>query len=209
MENLKKYFSNLLILQYKNKPKAKATIETLVEHTFSDTVGNIFPIEVQNSYDLNTSTGTQLDVIGKYLGYDRSLSFTINNAFNYDEYDESISSSLGYAEYTHDKNTDPYLEYRYNTYEYYNITDNTYRKVLKMLSKLKSKPLSLGNIDEVLKEVFGDGIYVVEGEKSLEYHLTEDESFIYQRLDTQEKVNTFFRKFFPKPMGCTLIAIKD
>lgn len=209
MENLKKYFSNLLILQYRNKPKAKATIEGLAEEMFSDSSGNIFALEVQNSYDLDTATGKQLDVIGKYLGYDRKLNFVVSNSFTYEEYEESLSSSLGYNEYNEEKITYPYLEYRYETYNLYSVTDETYRKVLKMLSKLRNLTLSLGNIDEVLKEVFNDGIYIVEGNKSIEYHLTNEESLIYNTLDTQDKMDSFFNKFFPRPMGCVLTAIKD
>ena len=206
MKKTKEYFSNLLILQYKNKPKAKATIETLVEKTFGDVSGKIFPIEVQNSYNLDEAVGKQLDIIGKYIGYDRTLAFPIGNNFVYEEYDESINPDKGYSEYFEEKDTYPYAEYRYSNYDYYSISDVAYRSVLKMISLLKNKSLSLGNIDEVLYEVFGNNIYVVDGNKQIEYHIS---STLYQSLNTQDKLNTFFNKYFPRPMGCSITITRD
>lgn len=207
MKELIKYFVNLLILQFRNKPKAKATIETLAEQTFSDSQGNIFPIEVQGAYSLDTAVGKQLDVIGKYIGYDRVLSFPVNNDFRYEEYDGSINPEQGYSEYFQDKDTFPYAEYRYTSYDYYNVKDEPYRKILKMISLLKNKPLSLGCIDEVLEEVFEGLIYVEEGDKSIEYHIAAD---LYSGdLNTQDKLNQFFQKYFPRPMGCTMTVVRD
>lgn len=205
MENLKKYFTNLLILQYKNKPKAKATIEALVTAMFSDTNGNIFPTQIQNAYNLDTAIGKQLDVIGKYVGYDRVLPIPIDNTFKYAEYDGSINPSEGYSEYTESKKTYPYAEYRYSSYQYYNISDETYRKILKMIISLKNKPLSLGFIDQAIS-VFDNKIYVVENDKNLEYHISSD---LYEVLNNQDSLNVFFNKYFPRPMGCSLTVVRD
>lgn len=208
MEDLIRYFTNLLILQYKNKPRAKATIETLTRNAFSDTQNNIFPIEVQNAYNLDTAVGKQLDVLGKYLGYDRILPIPIDNTFKFAEYDGSINPEQGYSEYNDNKTTYPYAEYRYSTYDYYYMENAPYRKVLKMISYLKGKPLSLGNINDALEYAFNGDIYVVEKDKEIEYHLlkgAEDLAF----LDTQDKLNMFFNKYFPRPTGCSLSAIQD
>lgn len=63
----KEYYSNLLILQYHNKPKAKATVESTV-----DLLPDSLIQEVTNGFDLNTAVGKQLDILGKYIGLDRS-----------------------------------------------------------------------------------------------------------------------------------------
>lgn len=208
MEDLIRYFTNLLILQYKNKPRAKATIETLTRNAFSDTQNNIFPIEVQNAYNLDTAVGKQLDLLGKYLGYDRILPIPIDNTFKFAEYDGSVNPEQGYSQYNDNKTTYPYAEYRYSTYDYYYMDNAPYRKVLKMISYLKGKPLSLGNINDALEYAFNGDIYVVEKDKEIEYHLlkgAEDLAF----LDTQDKLNMFFNKYFPRPTGCSLSAIQD
>lgn len=64
--NYAEYLANLLIIQYHDKPKAKSTIMAL---------GSQFPIDlmfaVRDGFDLNTATGKQLDILGKYLMCDR------------------------------------------------------------------------------------------------------------------------------------------
>lgn len=61
-----KYLANLLIIQYNNKPKAKATIES---------VGAMFPDElilsVRDGFNIDTATGKQLDILAKYIGASR------------------------------------------------------------------------------------------------------------------------------------------
>jgi len=205
MKEIIEYFINLLILQYRNKPKARATIEALARATLDGGDDKIFPIEVQNAYDLDTATGKQLDVLGKYIGYDRVLPIAIDNTFKYAEYDESIDPQQGYSEYKIDSLTYPYAEYRYSNYEYYSLSDDIYRSLLKMIASLKNKPLSLGNIDDALS-VFNNEIYVVENDKNLEYHIS---STLYPILDTQDNLNIFFKKYFPKPMGCSMTVIRD
>lgn len=63
---MNEYYSNLLILQYHNKPKAKATIEAVV---------NLLPDEliqeVIDGFDIETAVGKQLDILGEYIGVDR------------------------------------------------------------------------------------------------------------------------------------------
>lgn len=67
IEELKTYYSDLLIVQYKQKEKARATIALLVEQVLAD--GIIF--DVLDGYDLDSAVGEQLDVLGKWVGVDR------------------------------------------------------------------------------------------------------------------------------------------
>lgn len=62
------YYANLLIIQYKEKSKAYATIQALVEPMIIDQL----PLAVQDAYDLETCEGVQLDVLGKYAGVQRN-----------------------------------------------------------------------------------------------------------------------------------------
>lgn len=62
------FYANLLILQYKGKPKAYAMIQALVGPVIMDQLPN----EVQNAFGLDTAVGVQLDVIGIYVGVVRS-----------------------------------------------------------------------------------------------------------------------------------------
>lgn len=60
------YYSNLLIMQYHNKPKAKATIEATVGLLPDDLI-----MEVINGFDIETAVGKQLDILGEFVGVDR------------------------------------------------------------------------------------------------------------------------------------------
>lgn len=63
------YYANLLILQYKEKPKAYATIQALVTGVIMDQL----PVAVQDAFNLDTAVGVQLDVLGKYAGVSRTV----------------------------------------------------------------------------------------------------------------------------------------
>ena len=67
VQNLIDYYTNLLIIQYNSKEKARATIELFSRVLLAD---GIF-FDVLNAYNLDTAVGHQLDVIGKYVGVDR------------------------------------------------------------------------------------------------------------------------------------------
>ena len=60
------YYSNLLIMQYHNKPKAKATIEATVGLLPDGLI-----MDVINGFDIETAVGKQLDILGEYVGVDR------------------------------------------------------------------------------------------------------------------------------------------
>lgn len=71
MGQVANYYANLLILQYKGKPKAYATIQAQVTPIIMDEL----PVKVQDAFNLigdETAEGVQLDVLGKYVGVTRS-----------------------------------------------------------------------------------------------------------------------------------------
>lgn len=66
MSSTDSYYSNLLIMQYHSKPKAKATIEACVSLLPDDLL-----LEVLHGFDIGTAVGKQLDILGEYVGVDR------------------------------------------------------------------------------------------------------------------------------------------
>lgn len=63
------YYADLLILQYKTQPKARATISALTEKVIADGL----LLDVINGFDLLTAEGKQLDILGKYIGLSRNV----------------------------------------------------------------------------------------------------------------------------------------
>ncbi len=67
-DELKSYYADLLILQFRSKPKAYATIKALV----SGLIQNQLPFDLQDAFNIETAVGAQLDVLGeKYAGISR------------------------------------------------------------------------------------------------------------------------------------------
>jgi hypothetical protein len=64
---LKNYYANLLILQYREKPNAYETVKTNTEAA----IINQLPLTVQDAFSLETAVGVQLDTVGKYIGASR------------------------------------------------------------------------------------------------------------------------------------------
>lgn len=71
---LKEIYLNLIILQYSDKPKAKATIEALIK----DGLASADLIEVFNdAFDLDLAIGAQLDILGRIIGLSRTVPFVV------------------------------------------------------------------------------------------------------------------------------------
>ena len=68
-EDLIKYYQNLLIIQYHNKPKAKAVIGLLVGELIDawDMLN-----KVRDCFNLDVAIGKQLDILAKYYGIGRN-----------------------------------------------------------------------------------------------------------------------------------------
>ena len=58
------YYADLLILQYKTQPKARATISALTDKV----IANGLLMDVINGFNLETAVGKQLDILGEYIG---------------------------------------------------------------------------------------------------------------------------------------------
>lgn len=67
MTTLQDYYANLLIIQYNGLPKASQTIRLLTEVASGDEILNQLP----EAFDVDTSVGAQLDLIGQFVGADR------------------------------------------------------------------------------------------------------------------------------------------
>lgn len=205
MEELIKYYLNLLIIQYRNKPKAKATIETLVKSLFEDVNGNIFGLEYINAFDLDTAELAQLEVLAKYIGYDNSLEIINTNFFRLSDM-EGLDETPGLSDMEERYSGYPILGYSGYTYTVDTLSGiagiNFYRKVLGFLSEMKNEVLSLGNLDKLLYKYFDLDIFVEEGDKTIKYVYSEALLKLFN-LDINA-INIFIKKYMPRPMGCTM-----
>ena len=78
IENLKEYFADLLIIQYRGAKRNRDFIKFLVDLIFA----NNLAMEIKDkTVNIEESIGTQLDVVGKWVGVDR---YYASNAGNTD-----------------------------------------------------------------------------------------------------------------------------
>jgi len=85
------YYVNLLIIQYKGKPKAEATIAALADLALDDMIA----LDVRDAYELGQAVGAQLDVIGKYAGVSRTgYTFFGQVTLNDDEFTTLIQLAI-------------------------------------------------------------------------------------------------------------------
>ena len=203
MEELIKYYCNLLIIQYRNKPKARATIETLVRALFEDINGKILPLEIQNAFNLDTAQLAQLKILAKYVGYDDNLNIINTNYFKLSDMEGNYETP-GLSDYEDQYEGYPLLGYAGYTYSIDTLTGvagiEFYRKVLGFLIDMKNEVLSLGNLDKYLYKHFENDIMVVEGDKTIKYVYSEAILKLFN-LDATT-IETFIKKYMPRPMGC-------
>lgn len=67
-EEIVQYYAGLLILQYRNKPRASAHVSALVQEAIVDQL----PLTLQEAFNLGTAIGVQLDTLAKYAGVTRA-----------------------------------------------------------------------------------------------------------------------------------------
>lgn len=77
------YYVGLLILQYRQEPRARATIAAQV----APIIMNQLPLAAQDAFNVDTAIGAQLDVLGKYAGVTRNgFGFTGPVTLNDDDF---------------------------------------------------------------------------------------------------------------------------
>lgn len=172
-ENLKQledYYSNLLIIQYNGKAKAKTTIELITRLIWS----NMALMQIRDAFDWRTAKGRQLDIIGQWVGISRA--YTSNNLWNkaylsYPSWDDTTDSLQGgYSDYSNfDTLTGAVVTYKDLDSAENELQDEDYRTVIGLKIIKNSIVHNQGNIDEAIALYFaerdenGDVIYDSDG----------------------------------------------
>ena len=165
-EKLKKqlieYYQDLLIVQYHDKPKAKAMIKAEME----ETLANLLDIQVRDAFDVDTAIGVQLDIIGKWVGVDRIFKgqmFDNKSWFSLTRYNEPTTPLQG--GFSRFDNFDT-LEGGFLTYDFIvstrnKINDTDFRMLIKLKIIRNNIKHSPKDIDEAMYKLFADTLYTV------------------------------------------------
>lgn len=159
--NLREYYKNLLIMQYRDKPKALAHIGALVD------VAMIYDVAVQvrDGFDVNTAVGAQQDILSKYLGTNRTITGTTftRNYYGYSKYGDTAPFTfypmLKYGDAAPDVQFRNYDESIQSLYE---LNDEELRIIQKLAIVRNNSNASVKDIDDILFELFGADCYFID-----------------------------------------------
>lgn len=195
INSLIEYYKSALIVQYKNKPKASATIELYIKTLLAD--GLCF--KVINGYNLDNAVGKQLDIIGKYVGVDRKyLGFTLNTGQKYFTFATKQTPTPSDVCTGFNKNGKITATSDFQGGNL--LLDNDYRTIIKLKILINNANLSEYDIDSILYIFFGDNITMISpGDMQINY-------FISESLGAIAKV-ALQKKMLPKPGGVAIKAV--
>lgn len=151
--NVQDYYANLLILQYRNKPKARNTIKLGAGIYLAD--GLIF--ELNDILDLETQQGAQLDLIGQILGCNRVIPGFDNGGawFTFEK-----TGAYGYSD-VNELSEGYWKQYRNSIASSYALEDPDYRLLLKFKAAYNIRVGSWGELDNLYYRFFGDEVRIV------------------------------------------------
>lgn len=203
LDTILEYYANLLIIQYRNKPKARQQIKDIVSVLFpvNEATGNLLILDVRDCYNLDTAIGVQLDIVGKYAGIDRFYSGQALDgisAFALVGYNQTPTpSQLGFATYSTNPTTQHTLSYKDLLSLNNQLDDDDYRVLIKLKIVQNNINNSRKQIDDDLFKFFGNSIYASSrGNMKMTY-------FIPSTLTALIKV-AIQKGVLPRPLGVRL-----
>lgn len=201
VDELKQYYSDLLIIQYANAPKAIATIKAFAGEAIAD---QIIPT-VRDGFDLNEATGDQLDVLGAYRGVSRFVyGFALNKNFLtlHSVSDSILAPTFGFAVngMTDADITWFWLRQQDSSAVQYMMNDQEYREVIKFAAAVHSSDLSVASIDSILQDFFGTYVTLTDNQNmTITYNNSPANPDHLFQLIQNSKPN-----LLPKPAGVSI-----
>lgn len=191
LDKLIEYYVNLLIIQYHNKPKARATIRTFIAQLI-----DAYKLlrEVEQAFEIDKAVGNQLDIVGKYFGVVRNF---VGLQFGYEyfsfQYEGGDDNGLSFKIIGDDASGLFRTLYGENTYQY-DLDDNQFRTLIKLRDiALHNEQLSYKYIIELGHKLLGNEVYIVPStDMSIDYYFRDENLLqVFQTYD----------KLLPSPAG--------
>ena len=208
LDDLQDYYVSLLVIQYKDKPKAIATIKALVELLMPINIntGNLLINDIENAFDIDTAVGVQLDQIGQWVGIDRfynGYNFSGNEFvfFNADLENSSDFLNRGYADTDNPSIIGGTFFDDNNALSITNsLNDNDFRLLIKLKILQNNSNHSWANLNDSLYKIFGNTIYIgTNGAMHMAY-------FVPDTLTPLIKAAAS-KGVLPRPLGVTISGL--
>lgn len=196
INDLIKYYQNLLIVQYHNKKTAKDEIDLAVRTFTGD---NIIP---QIIFDVDTSVGKQLDLIGKIVGLSRiAEGFEFGRVyFSYNDYSDPMSDPAhkGYGDIGNPVMAG-FKDYSTVRKSMYSMSDRQYRAMIKLKIFANNGIATNKYVCDSLYQLFGGLMTFVDNE-DMTATLT-----IHPSIEFEGRLAEFLG-LLPKPLGVQTIV---
>ena len=186
------YYADRLAWQYRDRPRARATIQLLSALASGDDI----LAAVREAFEVTSAVGAQLDVLGKYVGIPRNIGEAAARPYFgfWDYTNPSPQNAHGLAD-----TTDPSVNADAVFFDYLSwgrlatdLDDEAYRFMLKMGIILNHMDGTLRSINQFLGLFFGSSVIVVDtGALELNY-------FVCSGIPVSLAV---LANYLPKPMG--------
>ena len=191
-----KYYCDQLIIQYRQKTRARGTIAAVVNCNLCEGL----PQSEQASWNLATAVGNQLDVIGRIVGVGRKFfgSTLSRNYFQFCRAADHASPPAGHVGFGRITDS-PYptaLFYRsqFSTANIYTLTDYEFRALIYLKIICNNTKRTTKAITEALYAQFGNDIAMVD---NLDMSLT----YTFAAKYANVKTAAIAAKCLPKSMG--------
>lgn len=169
------YYVNLLIIQYHDKPKAKATVTLLINLIWA----NMVIFQIRDGFDWKTAVGLQLDIVGKWVGvsrfYNGQLLF-LHPWFSLIDWNSTPDNLQGgFSTFdTFDTLEGGIIDYSTIKPTQNQLADDAYRLMIGLKIIKNSIKHTAKNIDNAIWDYFDGDVYTVWNGKTLTYYYTSE-----------------------------------
>lgn len=165
------YYVNLLIVQYHNKPKAKATIALLINLIWA----NMIIFQIRDGFDWKTAKGVILDIIGKWVGCTRFYNgqlFDFEAWFSLIDWDSTPDLLQGgFSTFSDFESlSGGFLDYQNIAPTQNRLKDSTFRIMIGLKIIKNNINHTAKNIDNAIWEYFSGEVYTTWSGNTLTYH---------------------------------------
>jgi hypothetical protein len=184
------YYADRLAFQYRGQPNARATVELFAGEVVADQIVK----QVGDAFNVDTASGEQLDIIGKYVGLPRNIGEPLDRPYyDFSDYDGTVRTN-GFTDYTNAALNAQAIWYDYNFLYTQNtdLSDEGYRFMLKMKIVLNSNDGTLASIQDLLHTFLPDVVELVDNQ---------DMTMTYTLAAAIPVAASTLQYYLPKPMG--------
>ncbi len=191
INELSRYFANLLAYEYRNSPRAYAQMNLWAKQAVFDA----FPLQVQDAFNVDTAIGAQLDIIGKYVGVPRNIGLPVARPyFGFYDIGASDQNPNGFAD-----STAPAVNAQAIFFQAYfqgaedtALSDEAYRLIIKLKIILNQNDGTLSSIQTFLND-FLPGLFLLTDNA--------DMTLTYNLLSPPPVAEPVLERYLPKPAG--------